>query len=350
MNVTGDEWPRIQGVGHPVAVTRTPLAAEPVASVVILNWNGGDLVVESARSVRRQGPPVELVVVDNASSDDSLARVEEAVAPEVVIRCPDNMGFARGMNLGFRAARSDIVILLNCDAILDPDFVTAAIDVVADPRVGVFGGPSWRPRETADSEPVLDAGPITLTRTMRVADLDEPDRSRAVPKTTGSALGLVRSRLAAAGLLLDGAPYDESFWTYGEDNDLSLRVARTGVVTWYDERLRSVHARSSSSAERIWDKRGRLRRNLVAGRHRNITRHLRGTRRASARLLAIAEDVALIARQVAKGDLEVVSDVRAAHRDVRSARQQDRIMHRVMRRTGPAPGLPWWPTRRRYGR
>ena len=100
---------------------RKPANARPRAesvSVVIPNWNGRDLlekylpsVIEAMAGHKRN----EVIVVDNGSTDGSADFVAKTFPSVRVLRLPRNVGFGGGSNAGFRAARNDIVVLLNSD-------------------------------------------------------------------------------------------------------------------------------------------------------------------------------------------------------------------------------------------
>ncbi|NNE74430.1 MAG: glycosyltransferase, partial [Acidimicrobiales bacterium] len=184
----------------------------PSVSVVVLNWNSGPLGAEAARSVLAQShPKVELVVVDNGSDDDSLAKIK-AVAPEAVyVQLATNRGFAAGMNAGIAANRSDFVVPLNCDATLDPDFVRSALAVHwAHPQTAIVGA------KVRSADHV--SGPLDLTWTMRVAFRDT-DRLTTCHKADGSCPVMRRAALDQVIETFGSGPYDESYDTYGEDLD-----------------------------------------------------------------------------------------------------------------------------------
>ncbi len=108
------------------------------ASVVIPNWNGRDLLEKYLPSVLealRGHPNNEVIVVDNGSSDGS-AELVRARFPEVRLLALDrNLGFGGGSNLGFREAKNDIVVLLNSDMRVAPDFLRPLLDCFDAPDV-----------------------------------------------------------------------------------------------------------------------------------------------------------------------------------------------------------------------
>ena len=102
---------------------RVPLAndtkpATIAASIVIPNWNGRDLLEKYLPSViagLEDHPGSEIIVVDNGSDDGSAELVRERFPQVTVLALPRNLGFGGGSNAGFRAAKNDIVVLLNSD-------------------------------------------------------------------------------------------------------------------------------------------------------------------------------------------------------------------------------------------
>ncbi len=108
------------------------------ASVVIPNWNGKDLLEKYLPSVVTAlagNPENEIVVVDNGSSDGSSDFVRSAFPQVALLALPTNLGFGGGSNAGFRAARNDIVVLLNSDMRVAPDFLAPLLAGFRDPEV-----------------------------------------------------------------------------------------------------------------------------------------------------------------------------------------------------------------------
>ena len=108
------------------------------ATIVIPNWNGRDLLEKYLPSVvaaTGQVPGSEVLVVDNASADNSVAFVRERFPSVRVLPLEKNLGFGGGSNAGFRAARHDIVVLLNSDMRAEPDFLQPLLAGFTDPQV-----------------------------------------------------------------------------------------------------------------------------------------------------------------------------------------------------------------------
>ncbi|HJT89482.1 MAG TPA: glycosyltransferase [Bryobacteraceae bacterium] len=108
------------------------------ASVVIPNWNGKDLLEKYLPSViaaLATNPANEIIVVDNGSSDGSADFVRAAFPGVKLLALPTNLGFGGGSNAGFREAKNDIVVLLNSDMRVAPDFLAPLLEGFRDPRV-----------------------------------------------------------------------------------------------------------------------------------------------------------------------------------------------------------------------
>jgi O-antigen biosynthesis protein len=122
---------------------RRPLAASnaprtDAASVVIPNWNGRDLLEKYLPSVVAAlagNPANEIVVVDNGSTDGSAEYVRQHLPQVNLVPLPQNLGFGGGSNAGFRAAKNDIVVLLNSDMRVAPDFLAPLLEGFRDPMV-----------------------------------------------------------------------------------------------------------------------------------------------------------------------------------------------------------------------
>ena len=120
------------------AVPSDEMPRTHAASVVIPNWNGRDLLAQYLPSVIAAlagHPENEIIVVDNGSTDGSADFVRQSFPAVKLLALPHNCGFGGGSNAGFRAARNDIVVLLNSDMRVAPDFLAPLLSGFRDPQV-----------------------------------------------------------------------------------------------------------------------------------------------------------------------------------------------------------------------
>jgi O-antigen biosynthesis protein len=127
------------------------------ASVVIPTWNGRDHLVANLPSVveaMRGDPDNEIIIVDNGSEDGTAEYLRQTFPSVRVLALPKNLGFGGGSNAGFEAARNDIVVLLNNDMRVEPDFLAPLLEGFSDPQVFAvtsqifFSDPMRRREET----------------------------------------------------------------------------------------------------------------------------------------------------------------------------------------------------------
>ena len=144
------------GRHRPDAVEDQPVRPDAV-SVVIPNWNGRDLLKKNLPSIFAafgSNSKHELIVVDNASTDGSVDFLRETFPEVTVLALDENLGFGGGSNAGIRAARNDVVFLLNSDMRLAPDSIDPLLEGFRDPRVFAvtsqifFSDPDKRREET----------------------------------------------------------------------------------------------------------------------------------------------------------------------------------------------------------
>ncbi len=197
----------------------------------------------------------EIIVVDNASPDDSAAVAHAHAARPKVVLSPDNRGFGAGCNLGAAASSSDLLLFVNPDARLAPGATAellAAAD--ADPTVAVFGaaiaGPGGeRGAASAGFEPSLRTAAghfLLLARIPVVGRLFPPLQLPATsaernPDWVSGAALMVRARAFAS---IGG--FDESLFMYMEDVDLCRRLRERGHAVAYVPEARVEHALGGS--------------------------------------------------------------------------------------------------------
>lgn len=230
----------------------------PLVAILMLNWNRPDDTLDCLASAAAQSHPnIALLVVDNASSDDSVARIGAAYPEATILRTQRNLGFAGGANRGLRAALdmgADYIFLVNNDTTFAPDVVALLLEK-ARPDVGVVmpaiyyadapqtpwslgGRRHWLTLEKTGDDPTA----LTATSAAKL------ERDYAV----GCGMLLARGMLEQVGL------FDERFFMYYEDMDLSLRIRRAGFRILLIPAARMWHKVAMSSggrdspAERYW--------------------------------------------------------------------------------------------------
>lgn len=224
-------------------------------SVAILNWNGGDLVLSCLRTVLAQDQaPSEVIVVDNASTDGSLERLQELHPPLKVITNPRNMGFARAANQAVAQATGDWLLLLNLDIELTTDYTSRLLAAAArDDRIGSVIGKLLRPKSGGDV--IVDSTGHVLFRNGWAGNRGENLPDTGQWERAGEVFGVT----AAAALyrmdmlrdVVDGTarPFDERFFAYIEDVDLDWRMRWLGWKAWYEPAI-AWHHRSATGARR----------------------------------------------------------------------------------------------------
>ncbi len=200
----------------------------PVA-VVVPSWNSAGLLPDCLGSLREQGMPLELMVVDNGSSDGSVAYLEREGVPHLAL--PENAGFARAMNLGAARVRAEAVLALNADTVVEPGAVRALLGALeADPSLAGVQPRILQTEEGADlgSARLYSAGQA-LGRDGRAYELGageaQSPRSLAggeVFGVCGAACLLRRQSLEQLG------GYDERYFSFYEDVDLNVRARIAG--------------------------------------------------------------------------------------------------------------------------
>jgi GT2 family glycosyltransferase len=201
-------------------------------ALLIVNWNGGDLLRRCLQSVREQRrPPDHVIVIDNASTDDSLARAQPHLQSVEVIRLSTNTGFAHANNVGARAARGfDALALMNPDVIADPGWLEALV-AAADSDPGAAGFAS---RMLMASAPRLDGVGDSYHVSGRAWRKGHGMVAAAWPQGDDDTFG----PCAAAALYRREAfdevgGFDERFFCYFEDVDLAFRLRLRGYTCRY---------------------------------------------------------------------------------------------------------------------
>jgi GT2 family glycosyltransferase len=214
-----------------------------VTSVVLVTWNSAQHLPRCLAAIRQQSwPDVELIIVDNGSSDGS--------AEHATIRNFDNRGFAAAVNQGIAAARGEFVLLCNPDAFLERDYIEriiAALDEAGE-SFGMATG-----KLLSVGENVVDSKGIRMTRTGRHFDIEQGcvDRADATAEVFGVSGAAAIYRMSfLRDVAIDGQPFDEDFFTYREDADIAWRGRLFGWRALYVPGAVAHHVRTVTPAKR----------------------------------------------------------------------------------------------------
>jgi GT2 family glycosyltransferase len=217
--------------------------------VVIVTWNSARFLADCLQSLRAQTHPVaHLVVVDNGSADDSVARARAGFPEAEVIELGTNTGYCTANNIGIARAGGEIVLLLNSDIILDARYVERAVAAFAsDERIGAVQGKLLR----FDGK-TLDTAGQALTRGRRVRErgYGEPDRGQydaGGPVWSVCCAAAFYRRRTIEDISVQGQFFDETFFAFGEDLDAGWRARNAGWVAWYEPAALARHFRGGSS-------------------------------------------------------------------------------------------------------
>jgi GT2 family glycosyltransferase len=220
------------------------VVAAALASVIVPTLNGAHLLPACLDSLLAQTyEHVEVIVADGASTDATAALVAERYPAVRLLTLQRNRGFSGNVNAGIRAARGDVLLLLNNDAQADPDWVATAMEVFERNReIGsVASKVLYSDRLTINSAgDVLCRNGSAGQRGNGQLDGSLWDAAGPVFGAMGGAAAYRRAMLADTGL------FDEAFFMYLEDVDLAFRAQLRGWICWYQPLARVYHRGGAS--------------------------------------------------------------------------------------------------------
>ncbi len=241
---------------------------DPVVSAIVVAWNQAELTFTCLESLRRQaGPSLEVIVIDNASTDDTPALLDRV---DGVVRAPqdENLGFTRGANAGARLATGEYLLFVNSDAELAPGAFAALVASARRPAsipIGAVGGAL-----VFQSGALQEAGAIiwrdgSCQAYGRGADPAAPEYTFERPVDFCSAALLLTPR----SVFEDLGGFEERFSPgYYEDVDYCARVWQRGCQVRFEPRAVARHHEFGSAGARNALRLQRERRPIFVERHR----------------------------------------------------------------------------------
>jgi hypothetical protein len=259
-------------------------------SVVIVNYNSGRFLEFCVNSVCRSDCPLEIIVVDNASTDGSANFLDNLTASDPslqVVQNEENLGFAAAINRGVGYSKSENILFLNPDCLVFPHTIRLLGEALdADVPAGIVGGLVFNfdgseQRGCRRREPTLarsldkTLGRRTFTTELNQVDMTDeplPEKRIRVDAVSGSFLMIRRTAFSDVGGM------DEEFFLHFEDLDLCHRVRDVGWKVVFVPDISIFHFQGGSSKHlslRVsWEKHRSMRR--YQRKHHGRSRWFRG--------------------------------------------------------------------------
>ena len=220
-------------------------------SIITINYNGLKDTCELIETLPLKDKSIEVIVVDNASTQDEATIIEKQYPEIKVIRSKENLGFAGGNNLGIKAAQGKYLFFINNDTILKPqtsDLRPLITRLESSPTIGMVCPKikfSW------GDNPIQFAGYTPLSSvTMRnkaigcgEVDHGQYDTPHSTPYAHGAAMMVKREVIEKAGLM------PACYFLYYEELDWSMMIRRAGYDIWYEPNCAIFHKESQTTGQ-----------------------------------------------------------------------------------------------------
>ena len=218
-------------------------------STIIVNYNRGDLLKKCLDSVFNQSlKDIEVIVVDNASTDESAQMIQSSYPGIRLIQNSKNLLFCKAQNQGIEAARGDFILSLNSDCFLNRDYLKEVMSVTKlDARIGMVSGKLLRPEEkTIDSTGLfLGRNRKAVERGYGRKDKGQHDKPGHVFGVSGACAFLRRKMLED--IKDENGYFDERFGMYYEDLDLCWRAQKKAWKAYYNPKALAYHVRGATA-------------------------------------------------------------------------------------------------------
>jgi len=216
----------------------------PLVSVIVLNYNAGELLLNCIESVKKSTyKNLEIIVVDNISTDKSQKACKEKYPDIKLIQNDENFGYCEGNNIGIRDAKGDYIIILNPDTIVESNWIEELISAY-----NKFGEGLYQPKHLSLNEKTvyMSAGNMLnifgfgYAREKGNKDENQFNEIEEIGYASGTCLFTSSAVLKKVGL------FDPFIFLYHDDLDLGWRASQLGIKSYYVPTSLIYHAESYS--------------------------------------------------------------------------------------------------------
>ena len=224
----------------------------PMISVIIVTYKSEDYILFCLDSIYKSEPlHTEVIIVDNNSDDSTVPLIGEHYPKVKIIKNQENLGFAKGCNIGARHASGDIIYFLNPDCIVSESAISKMAAQAILPDVGIVGpllidGKGQTLLESAreipsDASALIKILKLPLEKRYPYYRTIELENAIDAPVLCGA------SMCVKTALFNEVGGFDEDFFMYGEDIDLSVRVLGLGYRNICESAAKVIHFKGESS-------------------------------------------------------------------------------------------------------
>ena len=216
----------------------------PLVSIIILNYNAGELLLNCVDSLKKSTyTNLEILIVDNISSDNSQKKCKEKFPDIKLIQNNENLGYCGGNNVGINEAKGKFIVILNPDTIIEPNCIDELILAY-----NKFGNALYQPKILSLNEKdiiqstgnMLHVFGFGFARDKGNKVTNKEESIEKIGYASGTCLFTSREVFDKIGLL------DEFLFLYHDDLDLGWRAAQIGINSYYVPKSKIFHVESYS--------------------------------------------------------------------------------------------------------
>ena len=213
-------------------------------SIIVLNYNAGELLLNCINSLKKSTyQNIEILVVDNISSDDSHTKCKKQFPDIKLIQNRKNLGYCGGNNVGIKEAKGEFIVILNPDTIVEENWLDEMFNAFNE-----FGDGLYQPKIISlnESDIIQSTGNMIhvfgfgFARDKGGKIIEKKEEIEKIGYASGTCLFTTKKVLEKVGLL------DEFLFLYHDDLDLGWRAAQIGINSYYVPKSKIFHAESYS--------------------------------------------------------------------------------------------------------